>query len=68
MLQTTVGLLGEGEFKVVSDINNALIGGGYIKEATAVGGVLFLPSTSIHLPLLSCKLCIVILACVQSLM
>ena len=44
MLQTTVGLLGEGEFKVVSDINNALIEGGYIKEATAVGGVLFCPA------------------------
>ena len=41
MMQTTVGLLGESEFKVVSDINNALITGGYTKEATAVGGVCF---------------------------
>ena len=39
-MQITVGLLGEGEFSVVSKINNALIAAGYTQEAAAVGGVL----------------------------
>lgn len=41
-MQITVGLLGEGEFNVVSKINNALITAGYTKEAAAVGGVLLI--------------------------
>ncbi len=38
-VQVTVGLLEEGEVGVVSQINNALIKGGYTKEAAAVGGM-----------------------------
>ena len=42
-VQISVGLLGEGEFSVVTKINNALITAGYTKEATAVGGALLTP-------------------------
>lgn len=50
VLQITIGLLGEGEFNVVTQINNALITAGYTKEATAVGGLLIFR----HRPPISC--------------
>ena len=37
-VQVTMGLLEEGEFGVVSQINNALISAGYTKEAADVAG------------------------------
>lgn len=37
-VQVTMGLLEEGEFGVVSQINNALILAGYTKEAADVAG------------------------------
>ncbi len=57
VLQITIGLLGEGEFNVVSKINNALITAGYTKEATAVGGMCSALTAQALDPLLSLATC-----------
>ena len=38
LLQVTLALLNQGEFSVVSKINNALITAGYTKESADVAG------------------------------
>ena len=53
-VQVTVGLLEEGEVGVVSQINNALLKGGYTKEAAAVGGSTLTSYCTFHL-LCSCR-------------
>lgn len=37
-MQVTVALLEQGEFVVVSQINNALVGAGYLKESADIAG------------------------------
>jgi len=37
-MQVTVALLEQGDFIVVSQINNALVGAGYLKESADIAG------------------------------